>query len=254
MMDKQISENRTPCKVCNLSDLDHMYCGTCQTKLCWSGVNDHCANDVPDGHYIVPFVDRTRYPKYQKCKLHCDEKCELFCEPCRDSICLTCNLSQEHKGHKIEKVLPLFQSQTTSIMEDKDEVQNSLIPQCNAFVTEIEKEISNLEGDYEKVMNSIAKQEEEWICAIKHVTTEYKTNVTKNRTKHETILNEIKQDTENLIKQAEEATENITEILTANDVTMSMDYKSRNLELSDSLKKSKSIDFTEMRRSYLPTF
>ncbi|XP_061189462.1 autophagy-related protein 16-1-like [Saccostrea echinata] len=249
-----MDKNTTKCEVCKLYDSDHQYCRTCDKKLCTSQIIQHFSKDVPGEHRMVNFSVRRVYPKYPKCKIHSNKNCKKLCETCHDPICSNCIAAGEHKNHKTVEILDLFTPQTTTMIKDKDELQNTFIPQCNALVTKAEKEIGNLEDDYEEILKSIAKQEGEWICAIKNVATEYKTNVTKNRMKHTTILNEIKKDTENLVLQAEEAMDNVTAILTANDVAMSMDYKSRNLELSDSLEKSKSIDFTEMRRTYFPIF
>ncbi|XP_052677307.1 uncharacterized protein LOC128158481 [Crassostrea angulata] len=209
----------------------HSYCDFCHVNLCKPCVVDHIS-DGYDKHKIVPFQERRSTLIYPNCGKHPQKNCELQCRECCSFVCSSCMASDQHKGHSFAEVTEVYKTKKDIIEKDTKEYENSISPKYEKIVLDLENQLVNLDGGYEKLTTKMSKQGEQWHKEIDIVINKMKTEISEIKVKHRDILqkhlDEIKQ-IHSLIKQTLLA---IKEIKTSTELAPTIKYSSKIREFS----------------------
>ncbi|XP_011430067.3 tripartite motif-containing protein 2 [Magallana gigas] len=219
------------CDLCETA-IVHSYCDVCHVNLCKPCIGDHIS-DGYDKHKIVPFKERRSTLIYPKCETHPHKVCELQCKDCNNiSICSFCTASEQHRGHIFVQISTVYKAQKETIKKDAEELVNTLSPTYEEIARDLENQLANLDGGYEKLTSAMSKQEEQWHREIDIVINKMKTEISEIKVKHRDILqkhlNEIKQ-IQSLIEQTLRA---INEIEKSTEVSPTIAYSSKIREFS----------------------
>uniref|UniRef100_K1QVW9 B box-type domain-containing protein n=1 Tax=Magallana gigas TaxID=29159 RepID=K1QVW9_MAGGI len=209
----------------------HSYCDFCHVNLCKPCVVDHIS-DGYDKHKIVPFQERRSTLIYPNCGKHPQKNCELQCRECGTFVCSSCMASDQHKGHSFVEVTEVYKTKKDIIEKEANEYENSISPKYEKIVLDLENQLANLDGGYEKLTTTMSKQGEQWHREIDIVINKMKTEISEIKVKHRDILqkhlDEIKQ-IQSLIKQTLLA---IREINTCTELAPTIKYSSKIREFS----------------------
>ncbi|XP_052679942.1 uncharacterized protein LOC128160628 [Crassostrea angulata] len=219
------------CDLCETA-IVHSYCDFCHVNLCTPCIGKHIS-DGYDKHKIVPFQERKSTLIYPNCGTHPHKMCELQCKDCNNiSICSFCTASEQHRGHIFVHISTVYKAQKETIEKDAEELVNTLSPTYEEIARDLENQLANLDGGYEKLTSAMSKQGEQWHREIDNVINKMKTEISKIKVKHRDILqihlNEIKK-IQSLIKQTLHA---INEIEKSTEVSPTIAYTSKIREFS----------------------
>ncbi|XP_011421416.3 tripartite motif-containing protein 2-like isoform X1 [Magallana gigas] len=219
------------CDFCE-TPIVHSYCDFCHVNLCKPCIGEHIT-DGYDKHKIVPFQDRRSTLIYPKCETHSHKICDFQCENCNNIlICSSCMASEKHRGHKFLELSEVYKTKKEVMEKDKVELDNLISPTYDDIALDLENQIANLDGEYEKLTTTISKQKEQWHREIDNVINKMKTEISDMKVKHKDILqkhlDEIKQ-IQSLIKQTLLALE---ELQKSTDVSPTIEYSSKIREFS----------------------
>uniref|UniRef100_A0A8W8LX18 Tripartite motif-containing protein 3 n=1 Tax=Magallana gigas TaxID=29159 RepID=A0A8W8LX18_MAGGI len=157
----------------------------------------------------------------------------IACKDCNNiSICSFCTASEQHRGHIFVQISTVYKVQKETIEKDTEELVNTLSPTYEEIARDLENQLANLDGGYEKLTSAMSKQGEQWHREIDIVINKMKTEISEIKVKHRDILqkhlNEIKQ-IQSLIKQTLRA---INEIEKSTEVSPTIAYSSKIREFS----------------------
>nr|XP_034320026.1 uncharacterized protein LOC117687514 [Crassostrea gigas] len=213
------------CDLCETA-IVHNYCDFCHVNLCTSCIGKHIS-DGYDKHKIVPFQERRSTLIYPKCGIHQNKTCELQCKDCNISVCSTCTASNRHKGHNFVEVTEVYNEKKEIIKKDTKELENLFSPTYEEIARDLEKQLANLDGGYEKLTTTLSKQGEQWHRDIDFVINKMKSEIDEIKVKHRDILrkhlDEIKQ-IQSLIKQTFLA---LRKIEKSTDISSTNEYSSK---------------------------
>nr|XP_019925028.2 uncharacterized protein LOC109619437 [Crassostrea gigas]XP_034305292.1 uncharacterized protein LOC109619437 [Crassostrea gigas] len=219
------------CDLCETA-IVHSYCDFCHVNLCKPCVVDH----ISDGyhkHVIVPFQERRSTLIYPKCGTHTHKNCEFQCKDCNNIfVCSSCMASEQHGRHRFVEVAEVFKTKKDEIIKDTNELENHISPRYEEIARDLENQLANLDGGYEKLTTTMSKQGEQWHREIDIVINKMKTEISEIKVKHRDILqkhlDEIKQ-IQSLIKQTLQA---IRKIEKSTEVSTTIEYSSKIREFS----------------------
>ncbi|XP_052679592.1 uncharacterized protein LOC128160329 [Crassostrea angulata] len=219
---------------CDLCDtkIVHSYCDFCHVNLCILCIGKHIS-DGYDKHRIVPFQERRSTLIYPKCEIHQQKNCKFQCKDCNTIfVCSFCTASEQHRGHIFVDISSVYKAQKENIEKDTEELVNLISPTYEEIARDLENQLANLDGGYEKLTTTMSKQGEQWHKEIDIVINKMKTEISKIKVKHrdilQTHLGEIKQ-IQSLIKQTLMA---IKEIEKSTEVSPAINYNSKIREFS----------------------
>ncbi|XP_052677678.1 uncharacterized protein LOC128158759 [Crassostrea angulata] len=231
-MDPHSSAQDVPrCDLCETA-IVHSYCDFCHFNLCKPCVVDHIS-DGYDKHKIVPFKERRSTLIYPTCEIHPHKNCDFQCEDCRNIfVCSSCTASKQHKGHNFVEVTDVYKTKKEVIKKDTKDLKNHIAPKYEEIARNLENQLANLDGGYEKLTSAMSKQGEQWHREIDIVIKKMKTEISEIKVKHRDILqkhlNEIKQ-IQFLIK---ETLQTIRKIEKSTEVSSTIEYSSKIREFS----------------------
>ncbi|XP_065938053.1 tripartite motif-containing protein 2-like [Magallana gigas] len=219
------------CDLCETT-LVHSYCDFCHVNLCKPCVVDHIS-DGYEKHKIVPFQERRSTLIYPKCETHPHKNCEFQCKDCNNIfVCSSCMASEQHGRHKFVEVTEVFTAKKDEIKKDTQEFKNHISPTYEEIARDLENQLTNLDGGYEKLTTTISKQGEQWHREIDIIINKMKTEISEIKVKHRDILqkhlNEIKQ-IQSLIKETLQA---IKKIEKSTEVSLTIEYSFKIREFS----------------------
>ncbi|XP_019925335.3 tripartite motif-containing protein 2-like [Magallana gigas] len=219
------------CDLCETA-IVHSYCDFCHVNLCKPCVVDHIS-DGYDKHKIVPFQKRRSTLIYPKCEIHPHKNCEFQCKDCNNIlVCSSCTASEQHRGHIFVDISTVYKAQKENIEKDTEELVNTISPTYEEIARDLETQLANLDGGYEKLTTTMSKQGEQWHREVDIIINKMKTEINEIKVKHKDILqkhlDEIKQ-IQSLIKQTLLA---IKEIEKSTDVSPAIKYNSKIREFS----------------------
>ncbi|XP_052682859.1 uncharacterized protein LOC128163330 [Crassostrea angulata] len=219
------------CELCETAIL-HSYCDFCHVNLCKPCVVDHIS-DGYDKHKIVPFEERRSTVIYPKCVTHSHKNCDLQCKNCNNIfVCSSCIASETHKGHIFVEVSEVYATKKNAIADEANKLENLIFPTYEEIALDLENQLANLDGGYEKLTTAMSKQGEQWHREIDIVINKMKTEISEIKVKHRDLLqkhlDEIKQ-TQALIKQT---LQDIKEIKKSTEVSPTIEYSSKIREFS----------------------
>eukprot|EP00105_Crassostrea_gigas_P043784 XP_019927932.1 PREDICTED: tripartite motif-containing protein 2 [Crassostrea gigas] len=214
------------CDLCETA-IVHSYCDVCHVNLCKPCIGEHIS-DGYQKHAIVPFLERRSTLIYPKCGTHEHKKCKLQCKNCANSfICSSCTASEQHRGHIFVEVSHAYKTQKEIVKKDTEELENSISPKYEELARDLENQLANLDGGYEKLTTSMSKQGEQWHREIDIVINKMKTDINEIKVKHRDILHkhlgEIKE-IQSLINQTLQAIRKIEE---STEVSPTIEYSSK---------------------------
>nr|XP_034317784.1 uncharacterized protein LOC105323897 isoform X2 [Crassostrea gigas]XP_034317787.1 uncharacterized protein LOC105323897 isoform X2 [Crassostrea gigas]XP_034317789.1 uncharacterized protein LOC105323897 isoform X2 [Crassostrea gigas] len=219
------------CDLCETA-IVHSYCDFCHVNLCKPCIGDHIS-DGYDKHKIVPFQERRSTLIYPKCEIHSHKNCDWQCKNCNDIfVCSSCTASEKHRGHIFIEVSEVYTSKKNAIADEANKLENLISPTYEEIALDLENQLANLDGGYEKLTTAMSKQGEQWHREIDIVINKMKTEISEIKIKHRDILqkhlDEIKQ-IQALIKQTLVAIEEINKFT---EVSPTIEYSSKIIEFS----------------------
>uniref|UniRef100_A0A8W8LWU5 Tripartite motif-containing protein 3 n=1 Tax=Magallana gigas TaxID=29159 RepID=A0A8W8LWU5_MAGGI len=147
-------------------------------------------------------------------------------------VCSSCMASEQHGRHKFVEVAEVFKTKKDDIKKDAKELENHISPTYEEIARDLENQLANLDGGYEKITTTMSKQGEQWHREIDIIINNMKTEIGEIKVKHKDILqkhlDEIKQ-IQSLIKQTLQA---IRKIEKSTDVSLTTEYSSKIREFS----------------------
>ncbi|XP_052677705.1 uncharacterized protein LOC128158786 [Crassostrea angulata] len=231
-MDPHSSAQDVPrCDLCETT-IVHSYCDFCHFNLCTPCIGKHIS-DGYDKHKIVPFKERRSTLIYPTCEIHPHKNCDFRCEDCGNIfVCSSCTASKQHKGHNFVEVTEVYNTKKEVIKKDTKDLEDHISPKYEGIALDLENQLANLDGGYEKLTTTISKQGEQWHREIDVVINKMKTELSDIKEKHRDILqkhlNEIKQ-IQSLIK---ETLQTIRKIEKSTEVSSTIEYSSKIREIS----------------------
>ncbi|XP_065938018.1 uncharacterized protein [Magallana gigas] len=195
------------CDLCETA-IVHSYCDFCHVNLCIPCLGKHIS-DGYDKHKIVPFQERRSTLIYPKCRTHSQKNCKFQCKDCDEIlICSSCMASALHRGHTFLEVSEVYNTKKEILGKDANEFQNIISPTYEEIALDLENQLANLDGGYEKLTTTMSKQGEQWHREIDFIINKMKIEISEIKIKHRDILqkhlDEIKQ-IQSLIKEALQA-------------------------------------------------
>nr|XP_034320024.1 uncharacterized protein LOC117687513 [Crassostrea gigas] len=225
-MDPHSSGQDVPrCDLCETA-MVHSYCDFCHVNLCKPCIGEHIT-DGYDKHKIVPFQERRSTLIYPKCETHQHKNCELQCKDCNTFVCSSCTASNQHKGHNYVEVTEVYNEKKELIKKDTNELENHISPTYEEIALDLEKQLANLDGGYEKLTLTISKEGEQCHREIDIIINKMKAEIGEIKVKHRNILkkhlDEIKQ-IQSHIKQTSLA---LRQIEKSTDISPTFEYSSK---------------------------
>uniref|UniRef100_K1Q874 Tripartite motif-containing protein 3 n=1 Tax=Magallana gigas TaxID=29159 RepID=K1Q874_MAGGI len=219
------------CDLCETA-IVHSYCDFCHVNLCKLCIADHIS-DGYDKHKIVPFQERRSTLIYPKCATHPHKNCDWQCKNCKDIfVCSSCTASEKHRGHIFVEVSEVYMRTKNAIADEANKLENLISPTYEEIALDLENQLANLDGGYEKLTTTISKQGEQWHTEIDIIINKKKTVISEIKVKHRDLLqkhlDEIKQ-IQALINQTLLA---IGEIKKSTEVSPTIEYSSKIREFS----------------------
>ncbi|XP_055999600.1 uncharacterized protein LOC125655527 [Ostrea edulis] len=218
------------CDLCETA-IVQMYCDFCHVNLCIACIGKHIADDY-DKHKVVPFQNRKSTSIYPKCSTHQTEKCQFHCKECDLSVCSLCTTisTDKHKGHTFSILSEIYKKRKADITKDSEEIENIISPTYEEMVTDLETQITNLDGEYVKFTTIITKHGEEWHKEIDNVINKMKNEIEEMKIKHLEILKKHLDEIKQIQSLIEQSLITLTEMEESNEVSVSMEYRSKNKE------------------------
>ncbi|XP_048736046.2 uncharacterized protein LOC125651467 [Ostrea edulis] len=233
------------CDLCEAA-IVQMYCDFCHVNLCFVCIGKHIADDY-DKHIVVPYTKRKSTLIYPKCSTHQNKVCEFHCKECDMSVCSLCTTisTDKHKGHTFSILSEIYNKIKADFTKHSEEIENIISPTYEEMATDVETQITKLDGEYVKFTTVITKHGEEWHKEIDTVINKMKNKIEEMKIKHLGILkkhlDEIKQ-IQSLIEQSLITLKKMEE---SNEVSVTMEYRSKNEDFRN---------FSPKVRVSLPTF
>ncbi|XP_061178985.1 tripartite motif-containing protein 55-like [Saccostrea echinata] len=218
------------CDLCETAKVQ-MYCDFCHVSLCKPCIGEHIADEY-DKHKIVPYQQRKSTLIYPKCATHPTKTCDLQCRECNIPVCSLCSASQQHKGHSILVLFEIYNAKKNVIAKDTMELQNIISPAYKEIAKGIETQIANLDGEYNKLTTAVTEHGEQWHREIDNVISAMKKEINDFKTKHLDILKTYDVEIKQIQSLVEESLLNLNKIEGSNEVSMTIEYSSRNKEFS----------------------
>ncbi|XP_065935764.1 E3 ubiquitin-protein ligase TRIM71-like [Magallana gigas] len=175
------------CDLCETA-IVHSYCDFCHVNLCKPCILDHILDEY-DKHKIVPFKQRRSTLIYPKCDAHQQETCKYQCRDCKNIyVCSSCIASEQHRGHIFEEITNIYKIKKESIEKDREKLENLITPLYKEIALDLENQLANLDGGYEKLTKEMSRLKDEWHREIDIVINKMKTEIDEIKMKHEDIL------------------------------------------------------------------
>ena len=210
------------CDLCE-SPIPPLHCDLCHTNLCKACVGEHIS-DFSKKHRVVQFSERGANPVYPKCSPHSGKACELQCTKCDTPVCCLC-VDESHQGHTLSSILKTYTAQKEKMKKDLEGLLNNLREYENR-ASEIDREKSYLDGEFEKLTMDVVKQGEKLHREVDIFINERKTEINNMKNRHLATLNEQKKEVLSWQSGIEQTMKHINEMLDTNEVCKVSAYKS----------------------------
>ncbi|XP_052677841.1 uncharacterized protein LOC128158901 [Crassostrea angulata] len=221
------------CDLCETA-IAQSYCDFCHVNLCKPCIGEHISDEY-ETHKIVRFQDRRSTLIYPKCMTHTTKNCEHQCKNCDNIfVCSSCIASEQHRGHIFVEVLEVYKTKKEVIENDTEKLHNLITPKYEEIAFDLEKQLANLEGGYEKLTTEISKQGEKWHREIDIVINKLKTKIGEIKEKHRAILQIHLEEIKQIQSHINETLLSMSEIKESREVTPTIEYSSKIREFSKS--------------------
>ncbi|XP_061190268.1 E3 ubiquitin-protein ligase TRIM17-like [Saccostrea echinata] len=211
------------CNICENSVVQ-MFCNLCPMNLCMDCVGKHVF-DTSKKHDVVPFDLRRSRLVYPQCQTHSEENCEMHCDDCNIPTCPKCVMSEKHKRHHIKSLQDLVYAKNESIEKERKRLQETVYSKLKETVTEIETQIDEIDGKYEKLTSKVTQHGEEWQRKVDIAIQKNKDEINEMKIQHRDTLNKNLDDTKKLITGVKLYFPKIEDILQSKEVSKSLSYE-----------------------------
>lgn len=116
--------------------------------------------------------------------------------------------------------------------KDAEEKKNLISPTYEEMAKDLESQIANLDKGYQSLTTEISKQGEEWHKAIDVVISKMKTGIDDIKVKHRVILQNQLDEIIQIQLLIQQILKTLKEIDESNEISMVIEYKSQNRNLS----------------------
>ncbi|XP_061177599.1 E3 ubiquitin-protein ligase TRIM71-like [Saccostrea echinata] len=201
-----------------------MYCNLCPMNLCMECVGRHIF-DTTKKHDVVPFDLRRSRLLFPQCQTHSEENCEMHCEDCNTSVCPKCVISEKHKRHHFKSLQELVTTKKESIEKERKRLKKTVYSKFEDIVTDIETQLAEIDGEYEKLTSEVTIHGEEWQKEIDKVIEKNKEEINKMRNQHRDALNKHLNDVRKLVADVQQSLSETEDILQSREITRSLSYE-----------------------------
>ncbi|XP_061165678.1 E3 ubiquitin-protein ligase TRIM45-like [Saccostrea echinata] len=213
------------CQLCS-NPVEH-HCNLCHLNLCLSCIPKHMA-DKSRKHEVVEYTSRREHTFIlATCPTHKKNRCETYCQDCKIPVCVQC-LKTSHKKHEFTNINDILQKKKQQIISDTTQLENTIVPKYRNIYL-----IPTITAEFDKVLAAIEEQEENVCKSVHKEANRLKDEVT--RQKKETVRKS--QESQDLIEKTERELnfliQNNKDILSGNDTTPIINYKSRNRDFQN---------------------
>ncbi|XP_078330981.1 uncharacterized protein LOC144624826 [Crassostrea virginica] len=167
---------------CNLCEtpVPPKHCDICHIHLCETCVVGHLSDESKD-HYIVPFKLRGITPE---CTKHSTEVCKQLCKKCNIPLCPLCVASSEHKRHKKEDIVTLFETKKELMLKDLKDFEKSIYPKYQEAATNIPVQKTDVNKRSQQLKTALDKQGEALHTEIDTIIKGMKSEIDDRDTQH----------------------------------------------------------------------
>ncbi|XP_052681036.1 uncharacterized protein LOC128161712 [Crassostrea angulata] len=219
------------CDLCKTA-IAQSNCDFCHVNLCKPCIGEHISDEY-ETHKIVRFQDRKSTLIYQKCMLHTPKTCELQCKNCDNIlVCSSCTASEQHRGHIFVEVLEAYEAKKEVIEKDAEKLQNLISLKYEEIALELDNQITNLDGGYEKLTSEISNQGEQWHREIDIIINKMKTEIGEIKEKHKDLLQKHFEEIKQIQCLVDKTLLDMSEIKKSREVTPTIEYSSKIREFS----------------------
>ncbi|XP_078340739.1 uncharacterized protein LOC144627481 [Crassostrea virginica] len=212
------------CDLCKTTFAQN-YCDFCHVNLCKPCIGEHISAE--DGkHLIVPFQQRKSTLIFSKCETHPNKNCKYQCKDCNIFVCSDCAMSKQHKGHEYFKLEELFTASKQRIGKDKIEL-NRILPKYEDIAIELQNQIANMDGEYEKLTTEMSKQREELHREIDNAINQMEKEIGEIKVKHHRILKKHLEEIKQVQSLMQKTLVSLYEIEESNEVSPTIHYNSK---------------------------
>lgn len=224
------------CDLCETA-IVHSYCDFCNVNLCKPCILDHILDEY-DKHKIVPFKQRRSTLIYPKCEAYQQETCEYQCKNCKNIyVCSSCIASEQHRGHIFEEITNIYKIKKESIEKDREKLENLITPQYKEIVLDLENQLANLDGGYEKLTKEMSTVRDEWHREIDIIINKMKTEIEQIKMKHKEILLKHLEEVKEIQFLIGQTLLDLKKIEKSTEVSLTIEYRSNVEMLSNFLMK-----------------
>ncbi|XP_078341250.1 uncharacterized protein LOC111105767 [Crassostrea virginica] len=216
------------CDLCKTA-IAQSYCDFCHVNLCKPCIGEHITADY-DKHKIVPILQRKSTLIYPKCETHQMKTCEYQCRDCNIFVCSHCLASKQHKDHEYLNLEENFSAKKNHILKDREELEEQILPTYEEIAIDLENQISNLDGEYKKLLREMSKQREEMHREVDNAVNQMEEEIGEIKVKHHSILQKHLHEIKHLQSLMQQTLIALNEIEESNDVSKTIHYSSTNEE------------------------
>ncbi|XP_078341695.1 uncharacterized protein LOC144627779 [Crassostrea virginica] len=224
------AQDVTRCDLCKTA-IAQSYCDFCHVNLCKPCIGEHISTDYGN-HEIVSILQRKSTLIYPKCETHQNKICECQCKDCNVFVCTHCTASSQHYGHKFLHLEELFTTSKNCIQNDREELNNTIIPMYEEIVHELEMQIASLDGEYKKLTTEMSKQREEIHREVDIAIDQMEEEIGEIKEKHHSILQKHLDEIKQLQSQMQQTINALDKMEESNKVILSINYSSKNEQFS----------------------
>ncbi|XP_078341822.1 uncharacterized protein LOC144627818 isoform X2 [Crassostrea virginica] len=216
------------CDLCKTA-IAQSYCDFCHINLCKPCIGEHISDEY-DKHKIVPILQRKSTLIYPKCEAHQNKACKWQCKDCNTNVCSHCIASSQHSGHKFLNLEELFITSKKCIQNDREELNNKIIPTYEEIVNELEIQIASLDGEYKNLTTAISKQREEIHREVDNAINQMEKEIGEIKVKHQSLLQKHLDEIKHLQSLMQQTLNALNEMEESNEVSSAINYSSKNEE------------------------
>ncbi|XP_078341693.1 uncharacterized protein LOC111107789 [Crassostrea virginica] len=216
------------CDLCKTA-IAQSYCDFCHVNLCKPCIGEHISDEY-DKHKIVPILQRKSTLIYPKCETHQNKACKWQCKDCNINVCSHCIASSQHSGHKFLNLEELFTTSKKCIQNDREELNNKIIPTYEEIVNELEMQIASLDGEYKKLTMEMSKQREEIHREVDNAFDQMEKEICEIKVKHHSLLQKHLDEIKQLQSLMQQTLNVLNEMEESNEVSSAIHYSSKNEE------------------------
>ncbi|XP_078331297.1 uncharacterized protein LOC111137729 [Crassostrea virginica] len=213
------------CDLCE-TPLPLKHCDICHIHLCEACVREHLSDQFKD-HYIVPFQLRGIITK---CTTHSTKVCKKLCTTCKIPVCQLCVASSEHKQHRKEDILTLFEIKKELMQKDLQDLEKSIYPRYQEAATNIPVQRADVNKHSQKLTSALDKQREALHTEIDTIIQGMKSEIDDLDAQHIAALDQQEDAINHTIAKITQIILDLKRLLDTSDVCLVSKYTSRTEE------------------------